>query len=58
MYLQETKDVCALLAYADPESSVLRGFLDQQRRIALAEQVNRAILRKPSHSLSTHPVPG
>lgn len=48
VYLQETKDVCALLAYADPESSILRGFLDQQRRIALAEQVNRAILRKAS----------
>lgn len=44
VYLQETKDVCALLAYADPESSILRGFLEQSRRIALADQVNRAIL--------------
>lgn len=49
VYLQETKDVCALLAYADPENSILRGFLDQARRIALAEQVNRAILRKHHH---------
>lgn len=47
VYLQEIKDVGALFAYSDPESSILRGFLDQERRIALAEQVNRAILCEP-----------
>jgi hypothetical protein len=60
VYLLEIKDVVALFAYTDPESSILRGFLDQNRRIALAEQINRAILREflsysgrctPAHSL-------
>jgi hypothetical protein len=45
VYLQEIKDVGALFAYTDPETSILKGFLEQGRRIALAEQVNRAILR-------------
>lgn len=44
IYLQEIKDVGALFAYTDPETSILKGFLDQNRRIALAEQVNMAIL--------------
>lgn len=44
VYLQEIKDVGALLAYTDPETSILKGFLEQTRRIALADQVNRAIL--------------
>lgn len=44
VYLQEIKDVGALLAYTDPETSILKGFLEQGRRIALADQVNRAIL--------------
>jgi hypothetical protein len=46
VYLQEIKDVGALFAYSDPETSILKGFLEQGRRIALAEQVNRAILRE------------
>lgn len=46
IYLQEIKDVGALFAYTDPESSILGGFLKQGRRIALAEQINRAILRE------------
>lgn len=46
VYLQEIKDVGALLAYTDPETSILKGFLEQTRRIALANQVNRAILSK------------
>ncbi|RSH87315.1 hypothetical protein EHS25_003224 [Saitozyma podzolica] len=45
VYLQEIKDVGALFAYTDPETSILKGFLEQGRRIVLAEQVNRAILR-------------
>jgi len=44
VYLQEIKDVGALFAYTEPETSILKGFLQQSRRIALAEQVNRAIL--------------
>ncbi|OCF40387.1 hypothetical protein I317_05822 [Kwoniella heveanensis CBS 569] len=47
VYLQEIKDVGALFAYADPENSILGGFLDQSRRIKLSEQVNAAILRPP-----------
>ncbi|KAL7421657.1 hypothetical protein Q5752_003426 [Cryptotrichosporon argae] len=45
VYLQEIKDVGALFAYAEPEKSILGGFLKQQRRIALARQVNGAILQ-------------
>jgi hypothetical protein len=44
VYLQEIKDVGALFAYTDVENSILKGFLDQSRRISLSEQVNRAIL--------------
>jgi hypothetical protein len=36
--------VGALFAYTDVENSILKGFLEQGRRIVLAEQVNRAIL--------------
>jgi hypothetical protein len=43
-YLKEIENVCALLAYTDMEGSPLRGYLDQGRRIALARQVNSAIL--------------
>ena len=46
VYLQEIKDVGALFAYKDPETSILKGFLEQGRRISLAEQINRAILSK------------
>ncbi|WVF71507.1 hypothetical protein IAT40_006313 [Kwoniella sp. CBS 6097] len=50
VYLQEIKDVGALFAYADPENSILGGFLDQSRRIKLSEQVNAAILRSEGKS--------
>ncbi|KAK4685350.1 hypothetical protein P7C73_g4801, partial [Tremellales sp. Uapishka_1] len=46
IYLQEIKDVGALFAYTDPETSILKGFLEQSRRISLAQQVNRAILHR------------
>lgn len=45
IYLQEIKDVGALFAYENAEMSPLKGFLEQGRRIKLAEQVNKAILR-------------
>ncbi|OWZ60117.1 hypothetical protein C356_00333 [Cryptococcus neoformans c45] len=44
IYLQEIKDVGALFAYENAEMSPLKGFLEQSRRIRLAEQVNKAIL--------------
>ncbi|ALO60316.1 hypothetical protein CNA03065 [Cryptococcus deneoformans JEC21] len=45
IYLQEIKDVGALFAYENAEMSPLKGFLEQSRRVKLAEQVNKAILR-------------
>jgi hypothetical protein len=54
VYLQEIKDVGALFAYTDPETSILKGFLEQGRRIVLAEQVNRAILRESNLELFLH----
>lgn len=44
VYLEEIKDAGALFAYTNPETSILKGFLEQGRRIALAQQVNGAIL--------------
>ena len=44
VYLPELQWINSLFAYTDPETSILRGFLEQDRRIALAEQVNAAIL--------------
>jgi len=45
VYVREITDAGALFAYTDPEDSPVSGFLRQERRIVLAEQVNRAILR-------------
>nr|XP_031863319.1 uncharacterized protein CI109_001194 [Kwoniella shandongensis]KAA5530391.1 hypothetical protein CI109_001194 [Kwoniella shandongensis] len=53
IYLQEIKDVGALFAYTDPETSILKGFLEQGRRIALAEQVNAAILRSEGRAVQS-----
>lgn len=44
VYLGEIREASGLLAYTDPETSVVSGFLDQARRVALAQQVNAAIL--------------
>jgi hypothetical protein len=44
VYVREITDAGALFAYTDPEDSPVSGFLRQERRIVLAEQVNRAIL--------------
>ncbi|WVN88373.1 uncharacterized protein L203_103579 [Cryptococcus depauperatus CBS 7841] len=58
IYLQEIKDVGALFAYENIEASPLKGFLDQGRRIRLAEQVNMAILnsegKPPQSQLEEH----
>ena len=45
VYVREITEAGALFAYTDPESSPVGGFLKQERRIQLARQVNRAILR-------------
>lgn len=50
MYMKEIENVCALLAYRDLEKSPVRKYLDQRRRIALAEQINSAIICE-------HPIP-
>lgn len=46
MYLKELESVTALLAYTDLERSPVRKYLDQSRRVALAEQINSAIMCK------------
>ncbi|SPO19951.1 uncharacterized protein UTRI_00342_B [Ustilago trichophora] len=54
MYLKELEQVTALLAYTDVERSPVRRFLTRSRKVALAEQVNSAILirsGKPSQPL-------
>ncbi|KAL1406989.1 hypothetical protein Q8F55_006402 [Vanrija albida] len=53
-YLQEIKDVTALLGYNNPETSILGGFLEQERRVALAQQVNAAILRSQGRPVQSH----
>lgn len=44
VYVREITEAGALFAYTDPDNSPVGGFLMQDRRIALAEQVNRAVL--------------
>jgi hypothetical protein len=44
MYLKELESVMVLLAYTDLERSPVRKYLDQSRRVALAEQINSAIM--------------
>lgn len=54
MYLKELESVTAMLAYTDLERSPMRKYLDQSRRVALAEQINSAIVfrtGKPSQPL-------
>ncbi len=54
MYFKELEQVTALLAYTDVEHSPVRRFLHRSRKVALAEQVNSAILLrsgKPSQPL-------
>jgi hypothetical protein len=46
VYVREITEAGALFAYTDPDNSPVGGFLQQERRIALAEQINRAILSK------------
>lgn len=43
-YAQQVQDVCGLLAYTDMEASPLAGYLEQGRRVRLAEMVEGCIL--------------
>jgi hypothetical protein len=43
-YAQQVQDVCGLLAYTDMEASPLAGYLEQGRRVRLAEMVEGCIM--------------
>lgn len=54
MYLKELESVTSMLAYRDLPKSPVMKYLDQSRRVALAEQINSAIMLrtgKPSQPL-------
>lgn len=44
LYLNELSQVTALLAYTDPENSIMAPYLKQDRREAVADQIEGAIL--------------
>ncbi|RXW20074.1 hypothetical protein EST38_g5792 [Candolleomyces aberdarensis] len=46
VYKQELKNVGGILAYKDPEKSSVAKYLAYQRREAVADQINRAVLRE------------
>lgn len=50
LYAQELVNVGALLAYPHPESSPLARYLSMERREAVAEQINKAILVRTGQS--------
>jgi hypothetical protein len=47
IYLKELENVGGLLAYKVPEQSSMAKYLTMERREAVADQINRAILGKP-----------
>ena len=47
-YSKELKNVSGLLAYPVPEESSISKYLTMERREAVADQINRAILSKPT----------
>lgn len=47
-YAQQVQDVCGLLAYNDMEASPLAGYLEQERRVGLADMVEGCIMGKSS----------
>lgn len=51
VYLKELGIVSALLAYTKPEDSLMTSYLSQERREAVADQIERAILRMFRRSL-------
>ena len=50
-YLKELKNVSGLLAYPVPENSSIANYLTMERREAVADQINRAILGEPRVNL-------
>jgi len=46
-YLKELNNVGGLLAYQVPEKSSISKYLTMERREAVADQINRAILSEP-----------
>ena len=48
-YLKELENVGGLLAYKVPEKSSMAKYLTLERREAVADQINRAILSKSIH---------
>jgi hypothetical protein len=51
-YAEELDQVGGLLAYKVPEESPMARYLSQERREAVADQINAAVLCKPSSPLS------
>lgn len=43
-YAQQVQDVCGLLAYNDMDASPLAGYLEQERRVGLADMVEGCIM--------------
>lgn len=50
-YLKELENVAGLLAYKVPEDSPMAKYLTLERREAVADQINRAILKRTGKSL-------
>lgn len=55
-YAQQVQDVCGLLAYTDMEASPLAGYLEQGRRVRLAEMVEGCIMGKVPFRLLSVPI--
>ncbi|KAJ9108545.1 hypothetical protein QFC19_002261 [Naganishia cerealis] len=45
-YAQQVQDVCGLLAYNDMEASPLAGYLEQERRVGLADMVEGCVMKR------------
>ncbi|KAF7799633.1 hypothetical protein EIP86_010871 [Pleurotus ostreatoroseus] len=54
VYLKELGIVSALLAYTKPEDSLMTSYLSQERREAVADQIERAILHHLGESAVSH----
>ncbi|KAJ7709799.1 CTLH/CRA C-terminal to lish motif domain-containing protein [Mycena rosella] len=53
-YSQELRNVAGLLAYPDPQSSPVAKYLSQERREAVANQINTAILYRTGFPAISH----
>jgi len=50
LYLTELSQVSGLLAYTNPEQSIMAPYMSQERREAVADQIEAAILFRTGHS--------